>query len=188
MMMMIQDLSYKKKEFTGSAISYLSNNGDIYRIARPDINEIDIDKCLICCSLINKKNFATFAQCQHKICSDCIDTYIILHGSCPFDGNEISNLQMSELLESMSNYLNCNYQNIINKMCHKRMNKCIQYINEVIALHSAPSFIDRLKRYQETTGFIYGEEIDSFHLIFLNSDGPPFFRDLEIFQKLLHES
>ena len=126
-------------------------------------------------------------------CSDCIETCMILHGSCPFDGNEISNLQMSDTLESISHYLNRNYREIITKMCHKHMNKCIQNINEVIELHSAPNFIDQIKKYQKLTGFIFSINSDRY----LKSDisfrsyasiNKDFFHMLEIFQKIVHES
>ena len=122
----------KLKYLTGLAISHVSNNEHVYRMTRPDINEIDTNKCLICHSLINEQKFTTFAQCQHKLCLDCIDRFMITHGDCPFHGDGISHLQMSGNLESVSSYLTRDYQEIGAKLFHKYMNIYIQAINQMV--------------------------------------------------------
>lgn len=125
----------KLKYLTGLAISYSSNNGHIYRMARPHVNEIDINQCLICSTLITEQKCATFVQCHHKLCSDCIDIFMVMHGNCPFDNKGIDNLQISDNLQSVSTYLTGNYREIAAKLFNKYMNICIEVINQLLSTH-----------------------------------------------------
>ena len=146
-----EHLNNNMKHIIAFVISYLRSNGNIYRLARPDIKEIDINKCLICCKLIEEMKFATFSHCQHKICLDCIETYTIMHGSCPFHSTEISNFKLSDNKKSILSYFNENYEHVGMKLFKKFMDdNIIPLINQALEIHSnVPNLIRSLIVYQE---------------------------------------
>ena len=72
-------------------ISYIRYNKDIYQNLQPDIDGSDTNVCLICSVTINNISYAKFCECDHKICSDCVNQMTITSGSCPFHSNGIKN-------------------------------------------------------------------------------------------------
>ena len=142
-------LKHKMQYNMALAVSYLSNNGHIYQLVRFDVKEIDVNKCLICGTSINKEKFATFSKCQHKICLDCIETFIIMHGSCPFESNGFENLQISDNLQSIPSYLTDNYKEIGSKLFNKYMHSCIPFINRIIEISAPnPNLFQRLLQFK----------------------------------------
>ena len=118
--------SEKLQYFISLAISHLSDNEEIYQFAQPHVKSIDINKCLICCEDIDIMKYASFSTCSHKICSKCIDKFMITHASCPFDGKQLSNLLVCydyqgkrKTLVKVSEYLINNYKSIIEKILNK---------------------------------------------------------------------
>ena len=117
-------------------ISHVNNNQDLYNLLHPDNDGIDTNRCITCLDSIIENTFAQFTDCNHKICSTCVDKITILHGCCPFHNNNFSNLQMHSLdkVESISIYLLDNCIKISTDQFNEAVNAIRPYVNELIRI------------------------------------------------------
>ena len=90
---------------------------------------------------MNKLCYARFADCNHKICSDCVNKMIITNGCCPFHSNEIKNLvvcittqSINDQLFSIKEYMESNYQMITNAVFNETVN-VIVHISETVFVY-----------------------------------------------------
>lgn len=109
---------------TSLVISLVSKNESIYLKMQTGIAYYERNKCLICLKAGNSRVYASFGRCSHKICVSCIDRFMIMHGSCPFDNAQISYLKITdgstdhnfEDSEYVQQYLQRNYQDFASEM------------------------------------------------------------------------
>lgn len=97
----LKDLRDKQLFINYLLISFLRNNESIYQLNQPDVHKEDINKCLICLQTIDINDYSKFMNCDHKICLCCSDKFLITHGSCPFDGNQLEKLILKINNENM---------------------------------------------------------------------------------------
>ena len=139
------------KYVTSFFISNIPNNKDFYQNLQPEIDGSETNVCLICSEIVNNLCYARFAECDHKICSDCVNKMIITNGSCPFHSNEIKNLvvciptqSINDQSFSIKQYMESNYQMIITAVFNETVSAIVQisettmplkeYIESIIAL------------------------------------------------------
>ena len=149
------DLASEKFQYVISlAISHLSDNEEIYQFAQPHVKPIDTKKCLICCEEIDIMKYVSFSTCSHKICSECIDKFMITYASCPFDGKQLSNLLVFDDYQEENKapmkvleYLINNYQSIIDKILNKFQNPIYySFFVQILEIYKQfPNLINHLK-------------------------------------------
>lgn len=137
--------------FTGMIISNVTYNTDIYKTIRSFVKITDTHRCLMCYGQIVSE-YAKFPKCQHKICCICVNKFMIIHGSCPFDCFEIEDLQMHiggiewrKDSETASKFLTSQYEDLMTSYFQELLKSFVPTLKKILGIkYKNPGFIEQL--------------------------------------------
>ena len=133
-------------------VSHVTDNTQLYKSININYDGSNSSICLLCLKQINEMKYAKFIDCEHKICCECIDNGLIIHGSCPFHPNEIKRLtlhrnekpnQMEKETESIAHYLQRKKYQIVKNLYGKVFDVYDRGIDEIKSVKKyIPKFIN----------------------------------------------
>ena len=143
----LQDMLELYDYIIAIVISFFEQNQEIFKIIHSNFTNIETDKCLICKNVIETNLYANFTNCIHKICSKCMNRFLLTQLSCPIDGQKFNNLNIG--IRNSSDYLIDNIDDISEELLNDMCYHSVDLINSIIRIQ--PNFailILKLKQIQ----------------------------------------